>query len=200
MSNKKIPIEELDVFCDHLFRALDYAGLMPLYLGDPAHAYEKQSRLLVGFLTRYSGDAIEQAYDEWYTRAMRGMHQLQREKCYPYFEQVRIWLVENRTIFSGENRKSVLEALKRSLYGRIFRWLYPRRALAKAYQEAYKEQADMFTPEAVQLHFSTVAQQVQSLPESLRHDPVLLADAQAIFTSKINLYKPKTNQSQNQTP
>ena len=84
---KNIDVEKLDAFCDHLFRALDHAGLFPIGLGEAAHAFEKYPRLLVGLLGRYQN--VESGFSEWETRALRGVDQRKRESVYPYFHVLR---------------------------------------------------------------------------------------------------------------
>ena len=88
---KNINVEKLDVFCDHLFRALDHADLFPIRLGEAAHAFEKYPRLLVGLLGRYQN--VESGFSEWETRTLRGVDRRKRELVYSYFHVLRNWLV-----------------------------------------------------------------------------------------------------------
>ncbi len=151
---KKIPVEKIDEFCDLMFRALDHAGLLPQRMGEASHAFEKYSRRLSGFLTRY--DRAETAYDEWYTSALRGMHDSRRERVEPTFQAVRTWLTDekHRSVFEGEGKKDNLNHLKRSLYGRVYSWLYPRRQLALTYVNIHKGNAAQFERTTIAQNFA----------------------------------------------
>lgn len=161
---KKIPIEEMDAFCDHLFRALDRADLLPLRLSEPAHTFEKYGRTLASLLERYS--QVEAAFDEWETRTLRQMKSaFRRDEVYPHFQMLRNWMVENRAIFEGEGRKDNLNHFKRSLYGRLYTWLYPRRKLAMAYADVYRGDVAHFELESLEKQFrSTIQVTVAALP------------------------------------
>lgn len=159
---KNIDVEKLDVFCDRLFRALDHADLFPIGLGEAAHAFEKYPRLLIGLLGRY--DNVEIGFSEWETRTMRGVKEWKRESVYPFFCELRTWLVtsENRNLLEKqEHRKDTLNHLKRSLYGRVYAWLYPRRQLAVAYTQAHIGIQGQFEPEAINRDFETTSQSTQ---------------------------------------
>lgn len=161
---KNIPIEEMDAFCDHLFRALDRADLLPLRLSEPAHSFEKYGRTLASLLERY--DQVEAAFDEWETRTLRQMKSaFRRDEVYPHFQMLRNWLVENRIMFEGEGRKDNLNHFKRSLYGRLYTWLYPRRKLAMAYADIYRGDRTQFEPESLEKLFKNAIQDtMKSLP------------------------------------
>lgn len=184
---KTIPIEQMDEFCDHLFRALDRADLLPLRLNEAAHSFEKYGRLLASLIGRYSN--VEAAFDEWQTRAMRGItFQSRREEVYPYFQALRDWLtnVENRQLFEGDNRKDILNHFKRSLYGRIYNWLYPRRKLALAYANVHRGNKAQFEPEVVERQFAmTVNDTLASLPGVTEQ---AIRDAQATVLMKKAYY------------
>ena len=159
---KNIDVEKLDAFCDHLFRALDHADLFRIRLGEAAHAFEKYPRLLVGSLGLYEN--VEIGFSEWNTKASRGVNQQKRESVYPYFHVLRNWLVapENRRLFEiPEHRKDTLNHLKRSLYGRIYAWLYPRRRLTTAYAQEHVGNQGQFEPEAIERDFNTTIQSTQ---------------------------------------
>lgn len=185
---KQVPIEQMDVFCDKLFRALDCAGLLPIHLGEAAHAFEKHTRLLVGLLRRY--EQVEAALAEWETRALRGMHDSRRETAYPHFHALREWLTapENRQLFEGDDRKDNLNHLKRSLYSRIYTWLYPRRKLSTAYTQAHIGNAPQFKPEAIARDFVDTTESVRQ-ELSLATDGPAVADAQAFAIAKRGYYR-----------
>lgn len=159
---KNINVEKLGAFCDHLFRALDHAGLFLPRLGEAAHAFEKYPRLLVGLLGRYEN--VEIGFSEWETRTLRGVDRQKRESVYPSFQVLRNWLVtsENRSLFEVEElRKDTLNHLKRSLYGRVYAWLYPRRRLTVAYAQTHIGNQAQFELEAINRDFKTTTQPTQ---------------------------------------
>lgn len=187
---KNIDVEKLDVFCDHLFRALDHANLFPTSLGEAAHAFEKYPRLLIGLLGRY--DNVEISFSEWETRTLRGVVDKQkRESVYPYFRELRTWLVtsENRSLLEEqEHRKDTLNHLKRSLYGRVYAWLYPRRRLAVAYAQAHIGIQEQFKPEAINRDFETTSQSTQrELGDCVSKS--VIEDAREFLIAKRNYYK-----------
>lgn len=163
---KKIPVEKMDAFCDHLFRALDRADLLPLRLSEAAHSFEKYGRTLASLLERY--DKVEAAFDEWTTRTLRQMKSAyRREDVYPHFQILRSWMTneENRPLFEDERRKDNLNHFKRSLYGRLYTWLYPRRKLAMAYADAHRGDTAQFEPEILGQQFApTVQHTIKGLP------------------------------------
>ena len=186
---KNINVEKLDVFCDHLFRALDHADLFPIRLGEAAHAFEKYPRLLVGLLGHY--EKVESGFSEWETRTLRGVDKWKSELVYPYFHVLRNWLVapENRTLFEEkEHRKDTLNHLKRSLYGRVYNWLYPRRRLTVAYVQEYVGNQSQFEPEAINRDFKTAIQPTQQKLESVVNESII-EDAKEFLIAKRGLYR-----------
>ncbi|HRQ42393.1 MAG TPA: hypothetical protein PLD25_31135 [Chloroflexota bacterium] len=183
---KNIPIEEMDSFCDHLFRALDRADLLPLRLSEPAHSFEKYGRTLASLLERY--DQVEAAFDEWETRTLRQMkNAFRRDEVYPHFQLLRNWLVENRIMFEDEGRKDNLNHFKRSLYGRLYTWLYPRRKLAMAYADIYRGDAAQFELEILEKQFRSTTQNTMEALPGVNDQAVY--DAQAYVLMKKAYYK-----------
>ncbi len=184
---KKIPIEQMDAFCDHLFRALDRADLLPTRLGEAAHSFEKYGRTLASLLGRY--DKVEAAFDEWKTRTLRQIkNAFRREEIYPYFQKLRDWMTDekNRSLFEGNGRKDNLNHFKRSLYGRIYTWLYPRRKLAMAYADVYRGDEAQFAAFVLEQQFTiTVQDTLQNLPGA---DEQTIKDAQAYILMKPAYY------------
>lgn len=158
---KHVPIKKVDEFCDKLFRTLDRASLLPMRMNEKAHAFEKHPRELVALLQRY--EEVEAAFTEWETRILRQMHGSLRPYIHPSLQDLRQWMTspDNRELFEGELRKDLLDHLKRSLYGRLYSWLYPRRRLAAAYAEFYKGEGANFTKEVVAKNFVQATQAVQ---------------------------------------
>ncbi len=186
---KNINVEKLDVFCDHLFRALDHAGLFPPRLGEAAHAFEKYPRLLVGLLGRYEN--VESGFSEWETRTLRGVNRQQRESVYPYFHVLQNWLVapENRTLFEKkEHRKDTLNHLKRSLYARVYAWLYPRRRLTVSYAQAHGGNRTQFEPEVINRDFMTATQHTQQELGGIVSKSVI-EDAREFLIAKRSYYQ-----------
>lgn len=192
---KKIPIEQMDAFCDRLFRALDRAELLPARMGEAAHSFEKYGRILASLLERY--DKVEAAFDEWETRTLRQIkNAYRREEVYPYFQRLRDWMTdeENRALFEGYGRKDNLNHFKRSLYGRIYAWLYPRRKLAMAYADVYRGDKTQFELPVLEQQFTeTVSGTLQSLPGA---DDQTVNDALAYVLMKKAYYSHKKGDSE----
>ena len=186
---KNIDVEKLDAFCDHLFRALDHAELFRISLGEASHAFEKYPRLLVGLLGRYQN--VESGFSEWETRTLRGVVQRKRESVYPYFHVLRNWLVgsENRKLFEKEDyRKDALNHLKRSLYGRVYAWLYPRRRLTVSYAQAHLGNQAQFEPEVINRDFDTTTQSTQQELGDIINESII-EDAREILIAKRSYYR-----------
>lgn len=193
---KEIPIEKMDAFCDCLFRALDRADLLPTRLSEAAHSFEKYGRTLASLLERY--DRVEAAFDEWETRTLRQMKSsYRREEIYPYFQALRDWMTneESRLLFEERNRrKDNLNHFKRSLYGRLYTWLYPRRKLALAYADAYRGDESQFEPTVLEKQFvATVQDTLQSLPGA---DEQIVSDAKAYVLMKKAYYSRQKDKNQ----
>ena len=190
---KRIEIEKMDAFCDRLFRALDRADLLPTRLSEAAHSFEKYGRTLASLLERY--DKVEAAFDEWETRTLRQMKSsFRREEIYPYFQVLRDWMTdeENRLLFEDKDqhkdsqRKDHLNHFKRSLYGRLYTWLYPRRKLAMAYADVYRGDESQFESTTLEQQFVTTVQDtLESLPGV---DEQIVNDAQAYVLMKKAYY------------
>lgn len=198
---KEIPIEKMDAFCDHLFRALDRADLLPTRLGGrdvAVHSFEKYGRILASLLGRY--EKVEAAFDEWETRALRQMQNAyRREQEFPHFQILREWMTDedNRNLFEGNGRKDNLNHFKRSLYGRVYTWLYPRRKLAMAYADVYRGDETQFESSVLEQQFVTTVQDTfQSLPSA---DKQMLADAQAYILMKSAYYSRNKGQTAEST-
>lgn len=184
---KEIPIEKMDEFCDRLFRVLDRADLLPLRLNEAAHSFEKYGRILASLIGRY--DKIEAAFDEWETRALRRVDNKYRlEEIYPHIQELRDWMTdeENRQLFEGEGKKDNLNHFKRSLYGRLYTWLYPRRKLAATYAQIHAGNEAQFEPSAIDQHFASTAQSAHQTLGNV--DEQALTDAKAFVLAKRSYY------------
>ena len=186
---KNVDVEKLDAFCDHLFRALDHADLFPIGLGDAAHAFEKYPRLLAGLLGRYQN--VETGFSEWKTKALRGVNQQKRESVYPSYHALENWLVasENRELFeTEEHRKDTLNHIKRSLYGRVYAWLYPRRRLTVAYVQTHAGNQAQFEPEAINRDFNAATQSTRQELGDIVSESVI-EDAREFLIAKRSYYQ-----------
>jgi hypothetical protein len=139
---KKVNSEMLDVFCEQLFSTLDMGAgeLIPMRLTEKPTAFEKYPRLLLGLIQRY--DNVEAGFDEWATKSLRSISNSQHKLIFQRLAELRSWLVTNRSLFEGH--QSNIAHLKRSLYGRLYAYLYPRRALVAAYTNHHKGNNEAF--------------------------------------------------------
>lgn len=155
--------QNLDVFSEHLFRALDRLGgdLLPFSLNERPSAFEKYPRMLVALIQRYG---VEAGFNEWSTKILRDASDYQKAQGYPELEALRTWMLEHKAMFEGD--KKHLAHLKRSLYGRAYAYLYPRRLLTTAYAEASRGNAVALEEDAIRSGFrQTVAAQINQLRE-----------------------------------
>lgn len=159
---RQLNVGELDQFCNLLFGALDRLGgdLLPLRLTERPTAFEKYPRLLLGSIQRYG--SVEAGFDEWLTKVLRDANEHRKQEEFPELMSLRQWLVEHRALFEG-NRETI-NHLKRSLYGRLYTYLYPRRLLCTSYAECHKGNAEALQPEVIRARFT---QQVQPQIEQL---------------------------------
>ncbi len=160
---KKVNSKELDEFCQLLFRTLDRLGgkrerdLLPLFLGGrdaTPTAFEKYPRLLLEHIRYY--DDVEAGFEEWKSKVLRDASDYRREQEFPELLTLKKWLLEHRGIFEG--RKDNLNHLKRSLYARVYEYLYPRRLLTAAYAEANRGNPEALEEDAIRDNFRKVVQ------------------------------------------
>lgn len=152
---------ELDEFCQLLFRTLDQLGgkrdrdLLPLFLGGrdaTPTAFEKYPRLLLEHIRYY--DNVEAGFEEWKSKVLRDASDYRREQEFPELLALKKWLLEHRGLFEG--RKDNLNHLKRSLYARVYEYLYPRRLLTGAYAKANRGNPDALEEDAIRANFRQV--------------------------------------------
>ncbi|MBW1946416.1 MAG: hypothetical protein JRI33_00605 [Deltaproteobacteria bacterium] len=161
---RQIDTAQLEEFCGVLFRALDRLGgdLLPLFLSDRPTSYEKYPRLLLGHIRYY--DNVEAGFEEWKSKVLRDASDYRREEEFPELLALKKWLLDNRSIFEG--RKDNLNHLKRSLYARIYEYLYPRRLLTGTYAEINRGNSDALEEAAIRTDFRRVVQmQIAKLAE-----------------------------------
>jgi hypothetical protein len=161
---KQVDVSALDEFCTQLFGTLDRLGgeLLPVYLTERPTAFEKYPRLLLGAIQRYDG--VEAGFDEWMTKVLRDASDHHRQDEFPELIALRSWLVDHRELFEGN--RDTLNHLKRSLYGRAYAYLYPRRALCTAYAEAHRGDPSALEVESIEANFRhEVKPQVEGLAE-----------------------------------
>lgn len=161
---RQVDTAELDEFCHLLFRTLDRLGgdLLPLFLSERPTAFEKYPRLLLGFIACY--DNVEAGFEEWKNKVLRDASDYRRQQEFPELLALKKWLREHRDLFEG--RKDNLNHLKRSLYARVYEYLYPRRLLTGAYAEANRGRPEALEEEAIRANFRQVVQpQIARLEE-----------------------------------
>jgi len=112
-------------------------GLLPSQLWAKPNEYEKYSRLLIGGIQRYND--IESGFKEWSGRILRDAYYRKKE-FYLDLESLRQWMMGHSDMFKS---KVNLQHLLTSLYARVFHYLYPRRVLANAYCEKYKNNTNI---------------------------------------------------------
>jgi hypothetical protein len=157
---------ELDEFSELLFRALDRLGgdqqdrdLLPFFLSERPSAFEKYPRMLVALVQRHG---VEAGFQEWSTKVLRDANRYRKVSEYPKLEILRQWMLKHKDLFD----KAHLAHLKRSLYGRIYAYLYPRRLLTTAYAEAHRGNAEALEEQVIRDNFrETVAPEITQLRE-----------------------------------
>lgn len=158
----RLQTDNLETFSERLFRALDRLGgnLLPFSLSGRPSAFEKYPRMLVALIQRHG---VEAGFQEWSTKVLRDANDYRKAEAYPELESLRDWLLEHRAMF--EEDKTHLAHLKRSLYGRAYAYLYPRRLLTTAYAEAHRGNEKALDEEVIRARFR---QTVNSRIEQLR--------------------------------
>lgn len=157
----KLQTENLDVFSEQLFGALDRLGgdLLPFSLSERPSAFEKYPRMLVALTQRYG---VEAGFQEWRTKILRDASDYRRAETYPELELLLAWMLEHRAMF--ETDKNHLAHLKRSWYGRAYAYLYPRRLLTTAYAEVNRGNTIALEEKAIHASFrQTVEPQINQL-------------------------------------
>lgn len=186
----KLRTAEMDAFSDLLFRALDRLGgnLLPFFLSERPSAYEKYPRMLVALVQRYG---VEAGFQEWSTKVLRDANDYRKEHGYSELEKLGRWMLEHKDLFD----KAHLAHLKRSLYGRIYAYLYPRRLLATAYGQAHRGDAKALEEKAIQAQFrEDVAEQIEQLREVYGDGDQLeqiAVDAEKVFIINKRIYAKK---------
>jgi len=188
---KQMDTERLNQFTEMLFHALDRLGgsgrtrLLPMRLSEAPTAFEKYPRMLLGLVQRYG---VEAGFREWESKVLRDASAHRTEEEYPELLALYKWMQDNQDLFD----KAHLTHLKRSLYGRVYTYLYPRRLLASAYAQAYAGDEAAFEDQAVTGNFRpAIEEKLHELsavysPEQLEH---IVADAQAHLLAERHYYR-----------
>jgi len=151
---KQIDAIDLDNFCQQLFHTLDHLGgsgktrLLPMRLTEAPNAFEKYPRMLVGLVQRYG---VEAGFKEWESKVLRDASSNRTESEYSELLALYNWMQDNKTLFDKTN----LNHLKRSFYGRVYAYLYPRRSLVVAYTKAKIGDNAAFEDQAIATGFRT---------------------------------------------
>lgn len=161
----KLHTEELDGFSEQLFRTLDHLGsnpsgkdLLPFSLVERPSAFEKYPRMLIALVQRHG---VEAGFQEWCTKVLRDANDYRKRDEFPALERLHTWMVEHKELLQD---KSHLAHLKRSLYGRAYAYLYPRRLLTTTYAEANRGNAEALEEKSILANFrQAVAGQIDQL-------------------------------------
>lgn len=186
---EKLQTGKLDTFSEMLFRTLDHLGsdLLPLRLNKAASAYEKYPRMLIALIQRYG---LEAGFQEWVTKVLRDADKHQKEGEYPELAVLYRWMLENKDLFNDNDH---LTHLKRSLYGRIYAYLYPLRLLATNYTNAHKGDAEAFEESIVREKFrKSLTEEIDTLreiyPDESRLEAVV-AEAEDFLVRNLHYYR-----------
>lgn len=190
---KQLDTERLNRFTEMLLHALDRLGgsrkgktrLLPMRLREAPTAFEKYPRMLLGLVQRYG---VEAGFREWESKVLRDASAYRTEEEYPELLALYRWMQDNEDLFD----KAHLAYLKRSLYGRVYRYLYPRRLLATAYAQAHAGDEAAFEDQAVADGFrAAIEGELQQLGEvySLEQLEQIVADAQAHLLDERHYYR-----------
>lgn len=155
----KLQIHKLDTFSDLLFHALDCLGgdLLPNRLSESPSAFEKYPRMLIALIQRHG---VVAGFHEWSTKVLRDANDYRKMDEYPELVKLQTWMIKHKDIFD----KAHLTHLKRSIYGRAYAYLYPRRLLVTAYANAHKGDKSALEEEAIHSNFrQTVEQEITDL-------------------------------------
>ena len=163
----KLRTEELDVFSELLFRTLDRLGadqrgkdLLPFFLSERPSAFEKYPRMLIALVQRHG---VEAGFYEWSTKVLRDANRHRKETEYAKMEELRLWMCSHQDLFDAAH----LAHLKRSLYGRIYTYLYPRRLLTVSYARQHRGDADALNELSIRSGFRPdVSKEIETLSET----------------------------------
>jgi hypothetical protein len=189
--------KELDEFCYTVFKAMDALGFLPISLksreATPSRL-EKYPRLLLGYLQRYDDSII--AFKEWESKLLRDVPSddanFRKDKYFGVVSNVEKWLENHKDMFSGRNKKLVIQHLRGSLYARIFAYMYPRRAICFAVSDEMRDRKGSYE-EALQ-QFDNIVAQSRELHDikgimDVEEWNMALTDAKQIFADASGFYR-----------
>lgn len=189
--SKQMDTIDLDNFCQQLFRTLDHLGgsgktrLLPMRLTEAPTAFEKYPRMLVGLIQRYG---VEAGFKEWESKVLRDASPNRTESEFSELLSLYKWMQDNKTLFDKTN----LNHLKRSFYGRIYTYLYPRRLLVVAYTTAHIGDGAAFDDQAIIREFrATVDDRIKKFSEVYPPDMIeqIIKDAQTHLLVEKHYYR-----------
>ncbi|ACX52863.1 hypothetical protein Adeg_1774 [Ammonifex degensii KC4] len=188
--HRQVDTAALDEFCHILFRTLDRLGgdLLPLSLSERPTAFEKYPRLLLGSIAYHNN--VEAGFEEWKNKVLRDASDYRRQQEFPELLTLKKWLLEHRNLFEG--RKNNLNHLKRSLYARVYEYLYPRRLLSGAYAEANRGRPEALEEDAIRSNFrQTVQPQIERLREVYGEEKIeaILLEAEEFLVANRHRYR-----------
>jgi hypothetical protein len=136
-STRGVDTKRADEFTELLLDALYALGgkLMPLNLTDRPASYDKFPQGLLKFIQQYQSapnmnakDIVSAAFKEWRSWLLRKIEKKSAYQAKEEFSQLlklQQWMEQNAEFFTP----ATLRHLRKSFYGRIYAYLYPRLAL-----------------------------------------------------------------------
>lgn len=181
--SRQIDTERVDVFCGHLFSALYSLDLLPQKLSARPTEYEKYPRLLFGLIRRYG--SVKAGFKEWESKILRVSYR--KEKYYSKLISLYNWMLENSDFF--EKNKETIPHISKSLYGRLYNYLYPRTYLINEYIESNHNNKEAI--DSIEQNFD---KSVKSAEEKLINENILTIDEITSVKKEVIIYiKSKSN-------
>lgn len=140
---KGMAIDKIDQFVELLLETLYELGLAPLKLNERPATFDKHPQELFAYLRVRERDPdpvarVDAAFQEWQTWLLRKVPPNQgyvKERAFLSLAELRRFMLENATLFD----RRTLAHLRKSLYGRMYAYLYPRLVQIMAFKQYCKE-------------------------------------------------------------
>ncbi len=127
-NRQSINIPQVDEFVEQMLDALSELQLLPLTLDAKPTTYDKYPRELVAYLEAAGVESdpqiqVEIAFNNWQTWLLRKADKAyKRKQGFPLLARLHQWMLEHAELF----HPATLRHLKKSVFGRIYAYLYPR--------------------------------------------------------------------------
>jgi len=177
--SKSIDTKRVGDFCNYLFSTLDNLDLLPKKLSARPTEYEKYPRLLFGLLRRYG--SVEAGFREWESKILRDSHK--KEKYYTKLVLLYDWMMKNSDLF--QENKETISYLSKSLYGRLYNYLYPRRLLISEYIRTYQGESKAAEASFIDENFD---RGVSSAEEQLKKEKIFNDDEFSLLKKEVSNY------------